>query len=57
MIIGSIGDGHVGSAMHELFKDAIYEKYKNIGLKEEINDCDVAFVCVPTLMAIMNDCC
>lgn len=49
MKVGIIGYGHVGVAMKELFKDAfIYDKYKEIGSKEEINKCDVAFVCVPT---------
>ena len=49
MKIGIIGLGHVGTAMHELFKDAvIYDKFKNLGSQEEINNCDAAFVCVPT---------
>ena len=49
MKIGIIGFGHVGGAMKELFKDAIvYDKIKNIGTQEEINACDVAFICVPT---------
>lgn len=51
MKIGIVGLGHVGMAMHNLFKNAvIYDKFKNIGSKEEINDCDAAFVCVPTPM-------
>lgn len=49
MKIGIIGYGHVGKAMQGLFKDAvIYDTGLNIGSKEEINGCDVAFVCVPT---------
>lgn len=49
MKVGIIGCGHVGSAMKELFKDAyVYDKYKKIGDKKIINECDVAFVCVPT---------
>ena len=45
MKIGIIGCGHVGGAMHELFKDAIvYDKYKGIGTQEAINECEVAFV-------------
>lgn len=57
MKIGIIGCGHVGTAMHELFKDAIiYDKYKNIGSKDEINKCDISFVCVPTPMAEDGSC-
>lgn len=49
MKIGIIGYGHVGMAMGQLFKTAIiYDKYKAIGSQEDINDCDVSFVCVPT---------
>lgn len=49
MKIGIVGYGHVGQAMHGLFKNAtLYDKYKNIGTQESINECDVVFVCVPT---------
>ena len=49
MKIGIVGYGHVGKAMHGLFKDAIiYDKCLHIGSKEEINSCDTVFVCVPT---------
>lgn len=35
MKIGIIGNGHVGGAMKELFKDAIvYDKFKNIGTQD-----------------------
>lgn len=51
MKIGIIGLGHVGTAMSLLFKDAvIYDKLKNIGTIKEINECDTAFICVPTPM-------
>lgn len=57
MKIGIIGCGHVGGAMNELFKDAVvYDKFKNIGSQEEINDCEVAFVCVPTPMSKDGSC-
>lgn len=57
MKIGIIGFGHVGTAMHELFKDAcVYDGPKGIGTKEEINECDVAFICVPTPMADDGSC-
>lgn len=49
MRIGIVGYGHVGKAMHELFKDAIvYDKCKNIGSHNQINTCNAVFVCVPT---------
>ncbi len=49
MKTGIVGYGHVGKAMHTLFKDAaIYDKYLGIGSREEINSCDAVFVCVPT---------
>lgn len=57
MKIGIIGNGHVGGAMKELFKDAIvYDKFKNIGTQDEINECDIAFVCVPTPIAKDGSC-
>lgn len=54
--VAIIGYGWVGKAMHKLFPDAyIYDPYlqetaRGIGLRgqEDINKCDVAFVCVPT---------
>lgn len=49
MKVGIVGIGHVGSAMKALFKNAyVYDKYKKIGNKKDINSCDTAFVCVPT---------
>lgn len=49
MKVGIVGYGHVGKAMHDLFKDAIiYDEPLGIGIKNDINSCDVAFVCVPT---------
>ena len=57
MKIGIIGFGHVGKAMNGLFKNAIiYDKLKNIGTKEDINSCDVSFVCVPTPMNNNGSC-
>ena len=56
-MVGIVGYGHVGSAMGLLFKDAIlYDKYSNLGTKDEINSCDVAFICVPTPMAEDGSC-
>ena len=57
MKIGIVGYGHVGEAMHGLFKDAvIYDKFKKIGTPEEINCCDTVFVCVPTPQAKDGHC-
>ena len=57
MKIGIVGYGHVGQAMHGLFKDAvIYDKFKGIGTTEEINGCDTVFVCVPTPQADDGHC-
>lgn len=51
MKIGIIGYGHVGTAMKDLFTDAIiYDKFKKIGTIDKINKCDIAFICVPTPM-------
>lgn len=48
MRIGIVGsNGHVGSAMKKLFKNAVCYDI-NVGTKEEINTCDSVFVCVPT---------
>lgn len=57
MKIGIVGYGHVGTAMHELFVDAVvFDKYKKYATKEEINACDLAFVCVPTPRADDGSC-
>lgn len=55
--VGIVGKGHVGGIMHQLFPDAvIYDEPKNIGTREEINKCDIAFVCVPTPKAEDGHC-
>jgi len=55
--IGIVGLGHVGSTMKELFTDAVvYDEIKEIGTREEINACDIAFVCVPTPRAEDGHC-
>lgn len=49
MKIGIIGVGHVGGTMAELFKGAVlYDPKWNLNTKEDINDCDISFICVPT---------
>lgn len=55
--VAILGLGHVGSIMHELFPDAIvYDEPKGIGTREEVNECDFAFVCVPTPKAEDGHC-
>ena len=47
MKIAVCGNGWVGKAMMSLFPDA-YLYSHGIGTKEDVNKCDVAFICVPT---------
>ena len=53
--VAIIGYGWVGKAMYELFPEAlVYSPHLEseddpvFALKKEINECDIAFVCVPT---------
>lgn len=51
--IGIVGYGWVGKAMHSMFPSAVvydinFQASVDLVSKEEINKCDVAFVCVPT---------
>ncbi|GGA00674.1 hypothetical protein GCM10008018_53740 [Paenibacillus marchantiophytorum] len=47
--IGIIGYGHVGKAIHALFpKAAIYDAPLQKGSQDEVNACDMVFVCAPT---------
>lgn len=57
MKVGIVGIGHVGGTMAQLFSQAVqYDPYKNLGSKEEINECDISFVCVPTPMGEFGQC-
>ncbi|MCX6797270.1 MAG: hypothetical protein NTX98_02210, partial [Candidatus Doudnabacteria bacterium] len=59
MKIAIIGYGFVGKVMFKLFPEAkIYDPgYPGISLtKDEINKCDVSFVCVPTNMLTDGSC-
>lgn len=57
MHIGIVGLGHVGTAMKEIFPSAaVFDEPKKIGSKEEINSCEVTFVCVPTPMKEDGSC-
>lgn len=49
MKIAIIGYGWVGKAMKQLFPEAIvYDPALKMGEQYEVNECDVAFICVPT---------
>lgn len=49
MTVGIVGCGHVGRAMKELIPQAfLYDPGLGLGSIDEINNCDFAFVCVPT---------
>lgn len=45
--VGIVGHGWVGKAMHQLFPDAVIYS-REIKNKEEINQCRIVFICVPT---------
>ena len=47
MKVGIVGMGWVGKAMLSVFPNAAQFDL-GLGTKEEINKCDVAFICVPT---------
>ncbi len=47
--VAIVGYGAVGRGIHSLFPDAvIYDPILNIGTTAEVDDCQFAFVCVPT---------
>lgn len=53
--VAIIGYGYVGKGMHKIFPDALlYDVQPNIikawSTREEINQCDLAIICVPTPM-------
>ncbi len=57
MKIGIVGFGHVGKLMKKTFPESlIFDPFLKIGSKEEINICEVAFICVPTDMLENGDC-
>lgn len=47
MKVAIIGYGWVGKAMHQLFPNS-YIYSRNTGFHTEVNECDIAFICVPT---------
>lgn len=49
MTVAIIGYGHVGKGMHKVFPDAyVYDEPLGIGYRQVVNQCSIAFVCVPT---------
>lgn len=47
--VAVIGLGWVGKSMVELFPESVvYDEPRSIGSRQEVNSCDVAFICVPT---------
>lgn len=55
--VAIVGLGAVGQGIQQLFPDAsVYDAPRNIGSSEEVNRCDVAFVCVPTPTAPDGSC-
>ena len=52
MKVALVGNGYVGKAYHKFFPDAVmYDRHKNITESRfEVNQCDLAIVCVPTKM-------
>ena len=49
--IAIVGNGYVGKAYQKLFPDAlVYNRHGDIGKsRRDINECDLAIVCVPTI--------
>lgn len=57
MKIGIVGNGQIGKSLNKLFANAIlYDGPQSVGTQEEINTCDVAFICVPTPMGLNGEC-
>ncbi len=55
--IGIAGFGHVGNAMKKLFPESVvYDKNKNIGSINELNNCYCVFICVPTPQGKSGEC-
>lgn len=54
--IGVLGDAVVSHYEENGYKTYCYDKYKNIGSIEEVNQADVIFICVPTPRGEYNSC-
>lgn len=47
--VAIVGMGYVGKGMAKIFPDAAqYDEPLGVGTKEEVNECELAIVCVPT---------
>src|SRR3990167_6617951 len=47
--IAIIENGFLGKAYHKMYPEAvIYDEPLKLGRREEVNQCDMAIVCVPT---------
>lgn len=62
MQIGIIGNGFVGNAIYQNFKDKVITKVydvrddKRLNTEKEVLECDIVFVCLPTPMKENGDC-
>lgn len=57
MTVGIIGIGHVGTIMTQLFPNALkYDVNQDYNTQDEINQCDISFICVPTPMSANGAC-
>jgi UDPglucose 6-dehydrogenase len=55
--IAIVGLGAVGGGILKLFPDAVtYDEPRGLGSRDAVNECDVAFVCVPTPRATDGSC-
>jgi len=59
--IGIVGYGYVGRAMHHFFRDhyevALHDPNVSVETSlDDVNECDIAFVCVPTPMGRDRSC-
>lgn len=55
--IAIIGHGYVGQGYNKVFPGAyIYDEPKGIGVREEVNKCELAIVCTPTPMLEDGSC-
>lgn len=47
--VALVGYGYVGKAYHKMFPEAVlYDEPLSIGTREEVNQCDIALIAVPT---------
>ena len=61
-MIGIVGNGFVGNAVHQNFKDKVLckvydvDKTRSLNTLGEVIDCDFVFVCLPTPMKRSGEC-